>query len=121
MEYASVTVVDAAAVPGVRLVLRRMSFARRVELMRRIRELARPAQFLRAGDRVGEQMDAGLLRAEIDRVYVEWGVERVEGLALDGVPATAQGLAEAGPEELFREALDAVKRECGLSDEERKN
>lgn len=101
--------------------LRRMSFARRVELMRRIRELARRAEFLGAGDQLGEQMDAGLLRAEIDRLYVEWGVERVEGLALDGAPATAEGLAEAGPEELFREALYAVKRECGLSDEERKN
>lgn len=101
--------------------LRRMSFARRVELMRRIRELARQAEFLRAGDDPGEQMDAVLLRAQIDRIYVDWGVERVQGLVLDGAPATAEGLAEAGPEELFREALDAVKRECGLSDEERKN
>jgi hypothetical protein len=121
MEYTSVTVVEPAAAPGVRLVLRRMSFARRVELMRRIRELAGRAEFLKAGEGAGEQMDAALLRAEIDRLYVAWGVERVEGLVLDGAPATPESLAEAGPEGLFREALEAVRRECGLSEAERKN
>jgi hypothetical protein len=121
MEYASVTVVEPAAAPGVRLVLRRMSFARRVELMRRIRELAGRAEFLKAAEDAGEQMDAALLRAEIDRLYVAWGVERVEGLVLDGAPATPESLAEAGPEDLFREALEAVRRECGLSEAERKN
>lgn len=121
MEYTSEVTVESKAAPGVRLVLRRMSFARRVELLRRIRELARRAEFLAAGEDAGEQMDAALLRAEIDRVYVNWGVKRVEGLAVDGAPATAESLAEAGPEELFREALEAVKRQCGLSEEERKN
>ena len=38
-----------------------------------------------------------------------------------GVAAGPELLAEAGPEELFREALAAVRRETGLSEEERKN
>ena len=42
-------------------------------------------------------------------------------LELDGVPATPESLAAVGPEELFREAIAAVKAECGLTDAERKN
>ena len=45
----------------------------------------------------------------------------VDGLEIDGEPATPASLVERGPEELFREALAAVKAECGLSDEQRKN
>jgi hypothetical protein len=45
----------------------------------------------------------------------------VGGLELDGSPASPESLIAQGPEGLFREALEAVKRECGLSDEERKN
>ena len=121
MEYASVTVVESQAAPGVSLVLRRMSFAGRVELMQHIRELARRVEFLKAGESPAEQMDAALVRAEIDRLYVQWGVQEVRGLTLDGAPATPESLVEAGPETLFREALEAVKAQCGLSDEERKN
>jgi hypothetical protein len=121
VRYESLAVVEAKAVPGVRLRLRRMSFARRVELMRRIRELAQRAEFLKAGTDEREQMDVALLRAEIERVYVEWGVEAVEGLELDGAAATPATLAEVGPEALFREALEAVRAECGLSEDERKN
>ncbi len=121
MEYESAVVVESKAAPGVRLVVRRMSFARRVELMRRIRELAGRADFLAAGAEPEEQMDAALARAEIDRVYVEWGIESDEGLTIDGAPATAESLASRGPEDVFREALEAVKAECGLSEAERKN
>jgi hypothetical protein len=42
-------------------------------------------------------------------------------LSVDGVEATPEVLLERGPEELFREALAAVRREAGLSEEERKN
>ena len=101
--------------------MRRMSFARRVELMQRIRELAGRLEFLEAGQSPQEQMDAGLLRAEIDRAHVDWGLAGVEGLTVDGAAATPELLAAAGPEELFREALEAVKAETGQSEAERKN
>lgn len=66
-------------------------------------------------------MDAALLQAEIDRVYLGWGLRSISGLELDGIPATPDLLAERGPEELFREALAAVRAQTGLSAVERKN
>ena len=66
-------------------------------------------------------MEASLLGAEIDRLYLRWGLEEVRGLELDGLPATIDALIEHGPEDLFLEALMSVKRECGLDEDERKN
>ena len=119
--YASETVVKSRAVPGVTFTIAKMSFGRRVELMRRVRELARRTEFLAASEDAGDKMDAALLQAEIERLYVMWGVKSVTGLTVDGVAAGPELLAEAGPEELFREALAAVRKETGLSEEERKN
>jgi len=65
-------------------------------------------------------MDGGLLQAEIDRLYLTWGLRAVTGLVLDGVEANPELLTEAGPEEVFREALTAVRAEAGLTDEEKK-
>ena len=113
--------VESSAVRGVWFVVRRMSCARRMELTRRIRDLAARVEFLRAGQSPKEKLDAALLAAEIDRIYVLWGLSEVGGLVLDGVPATPESLVMRGPEELFREALAAVKAECGLSADERKN
>jgi len=107
--------------PGVTFAIARMSFDRRLELMRRIRELARRAEFLASGQKPEEQMDAALVRAEIERIYVTWGVKAVSGLKVDGQEVTAAALAEAAPEELFREALAAVQAETGLTEEQRKN
>jgi hypothetical protein len=121
MSYESVAVIESAVRDGVSFRIARMSFGRRVELMRRVRELARRMEFLEAGEDVGGRMDAGLLRAEIDRLFLIWGLIAVSGLVLDGVEATPEMLVERGPEELFREALAAVRRETGLSEAERKN
>jgi hypothetical protein len=121
MTYESVKVVDSAVAPGVAFTVAKMSFGRRLELMRRVRELARRAEFLSAGSNPEEKMDAALLEAEIDRLYVVWGLREVAGLQLDGQEATPESLAESGPEEVFREALAAVRVETGLSEAERKN
>ena len=121
MEYESSRVVASKVAAGVRFTVRKMSFGRRMELMERVRELARRAEFLAAGDSAGERMDAALARAEIERLYVRWGVAAVTGLTVDGASATPESLAEAGPEELFREAVALVRRETGLDEAERKN
>jgi hypothetical protein len=121
MTYGSEAVVESEVAPGVTFTIARMSFARRLELMRRVRELARRAEFLEAGEDPLERMDAALLQAEIDKLYVVWGLRSVAGLELDGKAATADSLAESGPEELFREALAAVRAETGLNAAERKN
>lgn len=121
MDYSSARVVESQKAAGVRFTVLRMSFGRRMELMGRVREMARRAEFLAAGESAAERMDAALARAEIDRLYVSWGIQAVAGLTVDGVEATPQVLAAAGPEELFREALGLVRRETGLDEAERKN
>ena len=121
MDYQSEVVVESAAREGVTIRVARMSFGRRMELMRRVRALARQAEFLEAGSSTGERMDAGMLRAEIDRMFVLWGVSGIAGLHVDGVEATPELLVERGPEDVFREALAAVRHEAGLTEEERKN
>jgi hypothetical protein len=92
-----------------------------MELMRKVRELAREKEFLESGQNAGERMDAAILQGEIDRLFVRWGLRAVEGLIVDGEAATPESLAEAGPERLFREALEAVRAEVGLTPDERKN
>jgi hypothetical protein len=89
--------------------------------MREVRDLARRVEFLEAGEQASDKMDAILLRAEIDRLYVKWGLHAVSGLVVDGAEATPESLADAGPEELFREALAAVRATTGLDAAERKN
>lgn len=121
MTYESVTVVESRTSPGVTFTVAKMSYGRRIELMRRIRELARQMEFLEAGQDPGEKMDAALLSAEISRLYLTWGLRAISGLVLDGAAATPETLAEIGPEEIFREALAAVQGQTGLSESERKN
>jgi len=105
---------------GVKFRIGKISFARRLELMQSVRDLARRAEFLAAGREPADKMDSALMQAEIDRLYVTWGIKGVEGLTVDGATAGPEGLA-SGPEDLFREALAAVRKEIGLSAEERKN
>ena len=119
--YESSRVIDSKVMPGVRFTVARMSFDRRVELMRRIRDLARRAEFLAAGQSTEEKMDAALVQAEIERLYVGWGLRAVSGLVVDGREASPETLSGDGPEELFREVLAAVRAETGLTEEQRKN
>jgi hypothetical protein len=121
MTYDSVTVVESQVAPGVTFAVARMSFGRRVELMRKVREFARRMEFLEAGKEPGDRMDAAMLQAEIDRLFLAWGLRSVTGLQVDGREASPESLAEAGPEDLFREALSAVRAETGLNEEQRKN
>ena len=121
MNYESSAAREAASVPGASFVLHRVSFGRRMELLRRIRELALKAECLAAGSEPLEKMEAALLAAEIDKAFVLWGLKELRGLAIDGEAASPRTLVESGPEELFREILSAVKAECSLTETERKN
>lgn len=121
MDYESCRTIDSKYRPGVSFTIHRMSFERRVELTRRIRELAQKFEYLEAGKEPRDQIEAALLATEIDTVYLRWGLKGIEGLNLDGNPATPERLVAAGPEDLCREAIEAIKAECGLSEAERKN
>ncbi len=120
MNYETEITVASRAAPGVSFRIARASFGRRMELLRRLRDLAGKAECLAAGDS-REKLEAALLTSEIDELYLRWGLVRLDGLELDGAPATPEKLIEAGPEDICREALAAIKHEYGLNEEERKN
>jgi hypothetical protein len=121
MTYDSVELVESKIADGVSYSVSKMSFSRRMDLMKRVRDLASRMEFLVAAADAGGKMDAALLEVEIERMYVKWGLREVTGLEVDGSAATPESLAESGPEDLFREALAAVRAAAGLSDAERKN
>ncbi len=121
MTYESYEVVASELREGVEYTVNRMSFGRRVDLMRRVRDIAPRLEFFQAGTTQQDKVEAHLLSADIDRLYVEWGLKEIRGLEIDGCPATPQSLADSGPEDLFREALRCVKSACRFSEQEAKN
>ena len=122
MTYESTVSVESAQYPGVRFTVKRMSFGRRLELTRKVKERLGRLEFLAAGESgPADDTEAALLTGEIDREYGAWGLTAVDGLEIDGEPATPQSLMEKGPEPLVGEVLEAVYREAGLSEDERKN
>lgn len=97
MEYTSIEIINSVVAAGVSYTVAKMSFGRRVELTRRIRELAARKEFTEAGETANEKMEAALRASEIDRIYLLWGLQEVAGLEVDGAPATPESLAAAGP------------------------
>lgn len=122
MNYESTIKMESKVLPGVRYSVRRMSFGRRLELTRKVKHLLGRLEFLAAGEHtLEEEAEAKLVASEIDREYACWGLKDVEGLEIDGQAATAENLLDDGPEELVAEILEAVRREAGLSEDEKKN
>ena len=121
MGYESTVTRQSTTMPGVTFQIARMSFGRRLELTRRVRELSRKFEFLQASSDATERFEAGLLAGEVDGTYLRWGLVSLDGLIVDGAPADVERLIEAGPEDLCREIIAAIKDECGLSEDERKN
>ncbi len=119
--YESSVWCDAGSFAGVRFEIARVSFGRRIELARKIREIGRKLEYLDAGPDARDKLEATLLGAQIYRAYLEWGLIAVEGLSIDGEAATPGTLIERGPVELAAEVLGRIKTECGLSEFERKN
>jgi hypothetical protein len=117
--YESVIQKESNVCPGVTYRVARMSFGRRIELMRLVREITMKFEFQEAAGEAG-RMAAAILSSEVDRLYVGWGLKAVDGLLIDGLPATPQMLLLEGPEDLLKEALEIVRAECGLSDQEKK-
>jgi hypothetical protein len=112
---------DSEAVAGVRFRVKRISVARKIELARAIREIGRRAEFLEAGSEPREKLEAAVVAGEIDEAYLAWGLEALEGLTIDGEAATPRMLIEKGPLALAGEVIGRIKRECGLSEDDRKN
>jgi len=62
-----------------------------------------------------------LVESEINPVWFRAGFDSVEGIDIDGKPATLDTLMSDGPSELYKEILDAIRSEAELSTEETKN
>jgi len=121
MNYESVVTIESTSCPGVRFTIARMSFGRRISLARRIREVAHKLEFTRASDTPKDPIDAAVINGEIDEICLDWALVKLEGLDIDGRAAEPQDLIASGPEMLCREVVEAIKHECGLTEEERKN
>ena len=119
--YESLSWFESAEFAGTRYRLARISVARRIDLARRLREIGKRIEFLEAGSDEREKLEAIALSAEIDRTYLEWGLEDVQGLEIDGEVATPTSLVERGPLALAVEIIARIKSECGLTEAERKN
>jgi hypothetical protein len=113
--------IESKVMPGVRFTINRISFGRRMELSRRVRDITQKLEFHEAGSELNERVEAGMLAQEVDAMYLRWALVAVEGLEIDGEPATADQLLDRGPVELAREIVASVKEQCGLSEPERKN
>jgi len=98
-----------------------MSLGRRIELARAVRDLAGRLEFLQAGATVSDRIESAQISAEIDAVYLRWGLARIEGLVLDGREPTCEEVIARAAEEFVRDIITRIKHECGLSELERKN
>jgi hypothetical protein len=107
-------------VPEVRFAIKRISLASRLELTKQLRELTLRYEFLNAGE-TSDQLEAALSDLLVRKLYIEWGLAEIRGLAIDGEPATAALLIQKGPENLTGEIISAIRQEIELSDDERKN
>lgn len=121
VQYDSTVTLPSRSMPGVHFSVVRLSFARRMELARRVLGLSQRAEFCEAGQSIEDTVEANILGCEIDQLYLSWGLVEITGLSIDGVGATPALMAEKGPEDLAREMVDAIKAQCGLSENERKN
>jgi len=113
--------IESKTILGVTFSINRISFGRRMELSRQVREISQRAAFLEAGNELREKIEASLLAQEIDAMYLRWGLVSIDGLTIDGEAATAVQLIEKGPEELMREIVSTIRGQCGLNEAERKN
>jgi hypothetical protein len=121
MQYESYVTVESRACPGVRFRVRRLSLARRMELVRLIRETGERLAFHMAGDSVVDAAHAAEIRARMDALYIRWGLDEISGITIDGEPVTLDNLLDRGPDALAREIVESIKGELFLDEDERKN
>jgi hypothetical protein len=121
VHYESTLDVSSAAYAGVRYRIRKPSFLSRSRLIDQVRELGRSLNFVEAGEGAADRIEAVHLHMKIDRLYLEWGLEAIEGMEIDGERITVESLIAKGPEDLTSEILVKIKAQCTLSESERKN
>lgn len=107
--------------PGVSYEIRRISYAGRLALLREVRELVAKREYHQASDNPPDRLDAEITSREIRLSMLRWGLLSLDGLEIDGRPATVEDAINRGPEALAEEAAAAIEAQLSLSEEERKN
>lgn len=120
-EWSSSEWIESRKVKGVWFRIARISFLRRLELLKRLRGLLAELECRAASEANEDQVEASRIGMEVQRTYLEWGLIEIAGLKIDGEPARKETLLAQGPEWLCEEIADAVKEHSFLSDSERKN
>src|ERR1700730_15731320 len=100
MQYDTSITLTSEEIEGVTFTISRMSFGRRIELMKRVRDLVQRREYFEAGAQPSEKLEGSLLAAEIEKIYLEWGLVAFSGIEIDGAVATIESLIAAGPEVL---------------------
>lgn len=121
MNYESIVLKDSQRARGVQFRIARMSFARRGDVLARVRTLGSKLNYLQAGTEVQERLEARDVQQEIEAIYFRAGLAGIEGLLIDQLAATPELLWDAGPPELVEEALDLIRTEWLLTEDQRKN
>lgn len=121
MDYRSTVEYRSQLYPDVTVTLKRVSFSRRNDLTRLLAPLAAKARSLAASTNDKDVAEASMVRREMARLVLEWGIVDVAGIHVDGAPITKQLLLEDGPEELPMEILGELQRQISLDEEQRKN
>ncbi|MCC6389519.1 MAG: hypothetical protein IT167_02865 [Bryobacterales bacterium] len=121
MHYSSTIQYESRMIPGVTFTLWRLSFGKRLELLRRVHSLAGKQEFCTASQTVESQYEAAILEKAMQQIYLECTLVQVEGLLIDGEPASTDILLQRGPENLVGEIIGTIHRHMGLSAEEQKN
>ena len=121
MKYSPTLDFNSVWAPGVSYRIERMSFGRRLDLTKQVRSLLARHEFHAGGESPADRVEASALSMEIDCLYWDWGLLRVDGIDIGDEAATKESLLTRGPEGLVHEILSTIKAECGLTEEERKN
>ena len=127
---------DSVVLPGVTVILKKMTEGRRIELRKLIGPFNKKIRdLLRGQAEIEQQPDEtrdmakyldlqdeydGVMVCEINPAWIIWGVKQIEGLEVDG---TSLGVKEweNWPSAFFDEVLNAVKGEAELNGVGRKN
>jgi hypothetical protein len=118
--FQSTARIESKAQPGVVFWIRKVSLAQRISLLEQVGTIGIKDEFLRAGP-LEDQVAATLNSVKAAELLIRWGLERIEGLTIDGAPATVELLVDRGPEEICGEVAEALQSSLGLNEDERKN
>ena len=133
MNFLSRITIASQTCPGVAFTLNKMTEGRRIQLrfslslaQSRLADLMKQrldafvASDVFEVNRLDDQVLA-TVQEDINPAYLKWGLHAIDGLTIDGAPASVESIYAEGPPELVAEILGAIRLNMGLSEVEEKN